>query len=72
MKGAPAREDQLKFSMRGGFFIRKLMRTPSAKFCYFFAHTNDEVVAKLKEKQMNMIKIFDMLYSIDILKLNSR
>ena len=35
MKGEAARENQLKFSMRGGLLFALLMRAPSAKFVYF-------------------------------------
>jgi len=35
MKGCLARQDQLKFSMRGGLLLALLMKTPSAKFASF-------------------------------------
>ncbi len=43
------------------------MRTPSAKFVYFFVQTNHEVEAKQKEKKTERIKIFDASSLIDLL-----
>ena len=39
MKGEPAREDQLKFSIRGGFF------------CYFFDHTKPRSRSEAKVRE---------------------
>jgi hypothetical protein len=50
-EGLNARQDKVKFSMRGRLLLASLMRTPSAKFCYFFDHTKPRSRSEAKVRE---------------------